>query len=174
MTLAKRMHGLKIRREKKSDIAAIRRVHQAAFGGLGEADLVDTLQADGDAALSLIAWYGGEVVGHILFSRMTAVENRNLRAVALAPLAVLPSHQRLGIGSTLVRDALDWLKSDGEDVVLVLGDSDFYGRFGFSAEAARKFATPYDGPHLQALALSDDGARAAGVLRYAPAFGALA
>src|SRR5690606_27636379 len=109
----------------------------------------------------------------VLFSRLAAIETRALGAVALAPLAVLPSHQRRGVGSTLVRDALDWLKSDGVDLVLVLGDTNFYGRFGFSADAARRFQTPYDGPHLQALALTEAGARAAGVLRYARAFGKL-
>lgn len=168
------MTGLKIRIERKPDIEAIRHIHETAFGSLLEAELVDNLQAEGDAVLSLVAWRDGRLVGHILFSRLNALENRGLRAAALGPLAVLPEEQGKGIGSALVRDGLEWLKADGEDLVLVLGEPEFYGRFGFSAKAAQAFQTPYDGPHLQALALSEAGHQAHGLLRYAPAFAMLA
>jgi putative acetyltransferase len=57
--------------------------------------------------------------------------------------------------------------------VLVLGEPGFYGRFGFSAEAARVLETPYDGPFLQALALSPEGGKAAGPVHYAGAFAEL-
>jgi putative acetyltransferase len=167
------MTALKIRQERKTDVEPIRQLHEAAFGSTLEAELVDNLQADGDAVLSLVAWHENRLAGHILFSRLNIPANSVLRASALGPLGVLPEDQRKGIGSALVRDGLEWLRADGEDLVLVLGDADFYGRFGFTAEAAEVFQTPYDGPHQQALALTEAGRRARGALHYAPAFAML-
>jgi putative acetyltransferase len=88
--------GLLIRRESALDRAAIRLVHETAFGRAVEADLVDQLVHD----QAVIASFAAEldqcgVVGHVLFSRLwleTADEDEP--SVALAPLAVLPAHQR--------------------------------------------------------------------------------
>lgn len=60
----------------------------------------------------------------------------SIPAVALAPMAVLPGHQRQGIGGILVRNGLGRLRETGEQMVLVLGNPDYYPRFGFSAEKA--------------------------------------
>jgi len=163
-----------IRREQKKDIEAIRQIHEAAFPTPLEAELVDVIEADGHAVLSLVALHDDMVVGHILFSRLNALESRGLRASALGPLAVVPAFRERGIATALVREGLARLQGDGEDLVLVLGDPDFYARFGFSAKAAQVFQTPFDGPSLQALALTDAGRLAQGVLRYAPAFSMMA
>jgi putative acetyltransferase len=168
------MSGVSVRMEMPADIEAIRSVHESAFSSLLEAELVDNLQAEGDAVLSLVAWCDGEIAGHILFSRLSALESRGLRASALGPLGVVPTKRGRGIASALVRNGISRLRADGEDLILVLGDPEFYARFGFSVEAARSFQTPYDGPHLQAMALSDAGHLAQGVLRYASAFSMLA
>jgi putative acetyltransferase len=163
-----------VRLEDKYDIPAIRGIHQAAFPTWSEAELVDYLQAEGDGVLSLVARRGGALVGHVLFSRLTAVESMGLKAVALGPLGVLESYRRKGVGAALVSEGIEILRSQGTDVVFVLGDPAYYGRFGFSAELARNFETPYDGPHQQALALTERGRYAHGLIRYAPAFSALA
>jgi putative acetyltransferase len=166
------MTEVRIGSETAADRDGIRLIHLAAFPGANEADLVDRLRADGDLVLSLVA-RAGETVGHVAFSRV-ALPERSIKVSALAPLAVLPSRQRAGIGSALVRQGLAFLRAAREDLVLVLGEPAFYGRFGFSAEAARPLSTPYDGPFLQALALSAAGRQAAGAVRYAGAFADLA
>jgi putative acetyltransferase len=54
----------------------------------------------------------------------------------------------------------------------VVGHPQYYPRFGFSAEIARKFASPFPGDHFMAMALKPgalDGD--AGSVRYPPAFG---
>jgi putative acetyltransferase len=61
------------------------------------------------------------------------------------------------------------LKVLGEKIVFVLGDPDYYKRFGFSPELANAFDCVYQGDHLQALRLSQD-APTAGEVIYSPAF----
>jgi putative acetyltransferase len=69
-----------IRPEEPADCVAIRTVIDAAFPTQAEAQLVDQLRADGDAEISLVAIDDGGVVGHVMFSRMTA----GFRALGLA------------------------------------------------------------------------------------------
>jgi putative acetyltransferase len=160
-----------IRPETDGDRVAIHALHGDAFGGMAEATLVDALRQDGDLILSLVA-DAHRPVGHIAFSRLVLPEIR-LRASALAPLAIVKERQRQGIGAALVKEGLRRLAEAGEDFVLVLGDPAYYGRFGFSPDGASGLRTPYDGPYLQALALSDAGRQAHGPVHYARAFAEL-
>jgi putative acetyltransferase len=157
-----------IRPEAEGDEAAIRTIHESAFGGPLEAALADALRRSGDLVLSLVA-AAESPVGHVAFPRL-APDDGGYRAVALAPLAIRPEWHGRGVGTALVREALDRLTGSGEDLVLVRGDPAFYGRFGFSAERTRPFRTPFDGRGMQALALTPRGREAAGTIRYPPAF----
>ncbi|MBL8174034.1 MAG: N-acetyltransferase [Bryobacterales bacterium] len=133
-----------IRRENEIDAAAIRAVHAAAFGQALEGDLVDALRAEMLSDVSLVAEQHGTLVGHALLSRVEMiVEGRSLRAAALGPVAVIPELQNQGIGSALISQALDVAKGMGIGVVVVLGHTAYYPRFGFSAERARTLASPY-------------------------------
>ena len=159
--------------ERDSDIKGIRAVHIAAFPTSAEADLVDRLRADGDAEISLVGRFDGEIVGHALLSRMRVTGGtRSYRALGLAPVAVLPARQRQGIGEQLIRAALDAAHAVGEEIVFVLGELDYYGRFGFSAAAASPFASPYVGPFFMAKLFADAEPRR-GIAEYAPAFATL-
>ncbi len=143
-----------IRYARAADHPAIERVLQAAFGRADEGGLVSRLRADEDVVFELVAEEAGEVVGHILFSRLWA-DRRELYA-GLAPLAVAPERQKNGLGSALVRASLENAREFGCHGVLVLGDPAYYGRFGFSADAAREVRAPYRGlAAFQALALED-------------------
>ncbi len=164
--------AVRIRPEEPQDWPAIRALIEAAFGSKAEADLVQRLREGGDLVLSLAADDGGPV-GHIAFSRLALPETPSARACALAPLAVSPQRQRQGIGSALVREGLMRLAQGGMDLVLVLGEPDYYGRFGFAPDLAKRLMTPYDGPYLQALALSERGKAAHGPAAYARAFAEL-
>lgn len=162
---------IEIRQERPKDREAIHALHRVAFGGDAEATLVDRLRIDGDLVLSLVA-VSDQVVGHIAFSRLA--NDVGMRASALAPLAVMPSRQNAGIGSSLVERGLEWLKRDHEQLVLVLGDAAYYGRFGFTAECASHFRTPYDGDDLQGFMLSGEHTPVRPIaLRYAGAFAEL-
>lgn len=159
---------MEITREAAGASHAIRRVIEDAFGRTAEADLVDALRADGDLVISLTAVSAGEVCGYVALSRLRSPD----RALALAPLAVVKSQQRRGVGSLLVRHALELARGAGEDIVFVLGYPAYYGRIGFSVELAEAFASPYAGAHFMALRVSQRTVAAAPVI-YARAFDGL-
>lgn len=124
-----------IRPERSSDVPAIRRVHENAFGRAAEADLVDRLRADAAwlPALSLVAETEDEILGHILFSPVfVAGAGRRSPGLSLAPMAVRSADRRSGTGSALVREGLRRAEAAGEGFVVVLGHPDFYPRFGFT------------------------------------------
>ena len=159
-----------IRPAEPRDAAAIREVLLAAFPTSAEADLVERLGSD--AVVSLVAERGGEVVGHLVLSRMrVSGDGRRYRALGLGPVGVLPAYHRAGIGSELICGALGIAKATGEELVFVLGEPEYYGRFGFAPETAAPFASPYSGPFLMALKLREEVLLpAAGVAEYARAF----
>ncbi len=135
-----------IRPEDPQDFPKIWTVNQSAFAGDSEANLVNDLRNSGYVELSLVAELDGEIVGHILFSRVTvATSQGSVKTLSLAPMAVLPSHQRQGVGSKLVRTGVSLCSQRGCHLILVLGHPDFYPRFGFSAERARGIASPFGG-----------------------------
>jgi putative acetyltransferase len=166
--------AIAIRGATAGDSASIRAVHVAAFPTAAEAALVEQLERDGDAVLSLVALEDERIVGHILMSRMTAEgDGRPLRAVGLAPVAVLPERQGQGIGSRLVRAAVERMREAGEALVFLVGEPAYYRRFGFEASTAAPFASPYAGRHFLALSLDGAAVPSAGRADYAPGFAGL-
>jgi putative acetyltransferase len=163
------MSMMSIRAATPRDREAIRLVEEHAFGQRSEAGLVDALVADGDAIIELVAEDEGQVVGHILFSRLYVTQGRKkFAAVALAPLAVEPSFHGTGIGGALIREAHLRLKAAGETLSVVLGDPAYYGRFGYMHQRAAGFDSGYQGEALLALAWGE--APETGRLDYASAF----
>ena len=98
------MSMMSIRTATARDREAIRLVEEHAFGQKMEAGLVDALVDSGDTVLELVAEEEGQVVGHILFSRLYVEHGGKFAAVALAPLAVEPSFHGAGIGRPVIFD----------------------------------------------------------------------
>jgi putative acetyltransferase len=160
-----------VRRAAAEDRDAIFALHAAAFPTAAEARLVVALEEDGDALLSIVASSEGTILGHAMFSRMAGTAgSRPLAAAALAPVAVQAERRYRGIGSALIDAGLAMLGEDGIDYVFVLGDPDYYERFGFDPEIGGRFASPYAGPHWMALALGDGPVPKRGEARHARAF----
>jgi putative acetyltransferase len=156
-----------------ADLAAIRQVNRLAFGRDDDAGLVDALRAGGYTLASLVAQENnGPVVGHILFSELPIMTERGaVPALALAPMAVAPSHQRRGIGSLLVREGLSACAEAGHRIVVVLGHPEFYPRFGVSARLAEPLNSPFSGPAFMAIELVPGAlAGVRGDVRYPPPF----
>lgn len=166
--------SVRIRPAAQSDAADVRAVLAAAFPTPAEAELVEELGRDGDLVLSFVAVDDGRVVGYAAFSRMAvSADEARVPTLALGPIAVLPALQRRGIGGRLIESGLAAANGRGISLVFVLGDPDFYGRFGFRAQTAAPFASPYAGPHLMAQWLSSPRVPASGRADYAPAFASL-
>jgi putative acetyltransferase len=161
-----------VRDEQPQDRQQVRNVNEAAFGRIDEADLVDGLRQEGVVLLSLVAELDNQIIGHILFSRMTVETAQGpVAAVSLAPMAVLPDHQGRQVGSQLVRRGLAKLRGRGERIVIVLGHEEYYPRFGFTPEKARHLASPFPPEAFMALELSDGALGGIhGAVKYPSAF----
>jgi predicted N-acetyltransferase YhbS len=89
-------------------------------------------------------------------------------ALLLGPLAVDPSAAGCGIGSALMRHAIDEAKDRGHGAIILVGDPEYYDRFGFTAEKTGELSMPgpYEKRRFLALELKPghlDGAH--GILR---------
>ncbi len=121
---------VKVREENPTDaeIAAIRDLNKRAFGQDQEANIVDALRTNGAFLHSLVAHLGDQIVGHITYSPALI---DNLLGAGLGPVAVLPEMQRKGIGSRLIRAGNDKLRDEQCPFIIVVGDPNYYARFGF-------------------------------------------
>jgi predicted N-acetyltransferase YhbS len=131
---------IKIRTELPDDIMAIDRVIAAAFQSAPhtshtEQFIVGALRRAGKLDVSRVATHNDEIVGHIAVSPVR-ISGEDLGWCGLGPLSVLPSHQRRGIGSALVMEALLAASGTGAAGCVVLGDPAYYERFGFKAHGA--------------------------------------
>lgn len=149
--------GIDIHAATPAGAGAIGALLVDAFGGPVEKELVAELRLSGDLLLERIAVELDEVVGHVACCRLQGSWGDGIAIAALAPLAVRADRRQRGIGAALVGAALGELRAGGCDIVLVLGDPDFYARFGFSPAADFGLRTPYDGLYQHALALSARG-----------------
>ena len=127
-----------IRESVENDKELIRRVHQYAFDqpeGETVSQLAIDLLEDKTALplLSLVAELDKELVGNIIFSSVHITGNEGVSSYILAPLAVTKDHQGNGIGTKLITQGLETLRSRGARIVLVYDDPHYYMRTGFKA-----------------------------------------
>jgi putative acetyltransferase len=131
--------SITIRAETASDARTIDTVTAAAFLNAAhtshtEQHIVDALRKSGALAVSLVAEADGSLVGHVAVSAVSIADGTS-GWFGMGPVSVLPQHQRRGIGSQPVREALRLLRTRGASGCVVLGEPEYYGRFGFQADA---------------------------------------
>ncbi|MET0989003.1 MAG: N-acetyltransferase [Steroidobacteraceae bacterium] len=162
---------LNIRPETEADIDAIDAVTIAAFLNAPHTDhaeqfIVKALRKAGALSISLVAEFDGCVVGHVAVSPVS-ISDGAAGWFGLGPISVSPERQGKGIGSRLMLEALRRLEERGGAGCVLLGDPDYYERFGFRSEA--ELVLP-DVPHRYFQALVLDGPLPGGVVTYHAAF----
>lgn len=168
---------LVIRRETPADVQPTETLHDAAFGipqGRRESierELLRALRADGSVIdeLTFVAELDGDVVGHVVCSRATLAGSP---CVGLGPISVRPDLQEQGIGAALVMAVVASAERIAVPVIVLLGDPEYYGFFGFVPADGLGIASPgpWEARCFQALTLRAWRPEMAGDFRYAPAF----
>jgi putative acetyltransferase len=169
------MKDVIFREEREADYDDIGKVVSAAFDQANEARLVTNIRMSPYYVpeLSLVADEDGRIVGHVMFSYVQLERTEDIRNVLeLAPVAVLPSRQGLGIGGKLIRLGLESADQRQEPLVTVLGDPPYYQRFGFRPAAHFDIQPPIGIPDepFMAIALKHYDDRLRGRVTYPPAF----
>jgi putative acetyltransferase len=161
-----------IRREQPGDGPAVRRVLEAAFPTAAEADLAERLRGNGKAVIALVAEDDGQIVGHVVFSPLTIEPLAGTVGLGLGPLAVLPDHEKHGVGRRLVQNGLAECKKWGAGFVTVLGEPEYYGRFGFDIARAHGLRNELAADdHFMVFELKNHGLPPRdSMIRYAPEF----
>lgn len=166
-----------IRREQADDHGAIAALHDDAFPRIEgaarsvESALIDELRGDGDVIdeLTFVAELDGDVVGHVMCSAARLGEGPS---VGLGPIAVTPALQRQGIGAALMASVIASAEQRGDAAIILLGDPEYYGHFGFVAASGLGVESPgpWEDAYFQIKTLRAWRPDHAGPFRYAPAF----
>jgi len=158
------MATMTIRPEGRRDVAAREALLDAAFGAARLAKTAERLREGRLPAkgLSFVAHNGAGLIGTVRLWNISAGPGRP--ALLLGPLTVASHARKEGVGATLVHHALAAARDAGHAAVLLVGDTPYYGRFGFSADktGALWLPGPYERERLLACEIAPgalDGAR---------------
>jgi putative acetyltransferase len=128
---------------------------------------LDALEVDAEM-------YGGEIVAHALVTPVSvSTEEGGVSLLGLGPVAVLPSEQGRGIGTCLVEACLEQLRVQGHAGVVVVGEPEYYRRFGFIPASRWGLRWEIDVPDENFMVIELSPGRLAGVsgvVRYRPEF----
>ena len=161
-----------IRPETTEDISRINEIIQSAFkthpySNQKEHLLLADLRINHALSLSLVAELDNIVVGHIAFSKVT-IDDKDLHWYGLAPVSVDPDYQNQGIGSALIKAGLEKLKNVNANGCVLLGEPEYYNRFGFKQDVDLTLA---DVPAEYFLALAfTNHTTPSGEVKYNPVF----
>ncbi len=147
-----------IRQENSADFIEVEALVKSAFETAEHSDknehrLVNRLRDSTGyiPQLSLVAEDNGKLIGHIMFTK-AKVNDKTI--LALAPLSVLPSAQRNGVGRTLICKGHEVAKELGYDIVVVLGSEKYYPKLGYSPAIDFGILAPFDIPNENFMAIN--------------------
>lgn len=165
-----------IQQERPNDYQAVENVIERAFKNAPHSDgnehiLVQKLRNSPSfiPELSLIAKVDNQIVGHIL---LTKIQIKNHTELALSPISVLPEFQNQGIGKALINQAHKIANDLKFNCIVLLGEPEYYGKFGYQTAQNFHITAPFDVPseYYQVLFLTDK-TDICGTVIYDKAFG---
>lgn len=175
--MLERKFFMQIRQENATDYSEVASLIEQAFAKAkhsdgNEAQLVAKLRHSPNfiPELSLVAVIDDQIVGHILFTKVTIGKHH---ALALAPLSVLPGFQKQGIGSALIKAGHIKAQELGYSYAIVLGYPDYYSRFGYRSASTYNIKAPFaiSDELFMASKLSTNAPTLNGIVHYDEAFG---
>jgi len=119
---------LRIEIEAPGDAAAVEALVLAAFGPGRFAKTAERLREQAMRAVGFVVRVDDRVVGSV---RLWAVSINGAPALFLGPIAVDIEHRSAALGAALVTHCLDYARSKDVHGILLVGDSPYFGRFGF-------------------------------------------
>ena len=172
---------INIRQETPSDYGVVSQIIEAAFrddphGDHTEHHLVERLRKSDEfiPELSLVAEVDGEIVGHILLTKIK-IKNKQatFHSLALAPVSVKPSFQKKGIGAELIRAAHRKAKELGHQSIVLVGHENYYPKFGYELTSKYGIELPFEAPDENCMVIElEDGALqgVSGMVEYSQVF----
>ena len=142
-----------IREAQEPDLEEIFNLIHTSFANKAESDLVRQLILDKDLLINIIFESSDTILGNVVVSKVTMEPDIGLFCGGVAPLSVLPEHQSYGIGSKLIKAAIKNSEKMEMDALFLLGDPNYYERFGFNVS---KLQSDYKAEHFQELELTKD------------------
>ena len=142
-----------VRETRESDFEEVFNLIHAAFGNRAESDLVKELISDGDVLINLLFESLDTIIGNVIVSKITMEPDIGLFCGGLAPVSVMPEQQSLGVGSKLMTAAINESKKTGIDALFLVGDPNYYKKFGFIVSTLKN---DYSIEHFQELELTED------------------
>jgi len=160
------MPNVRIRTANIDDLEDIKRLYLAAFDQ-SESEIVANVAVDllnekqTPDIINLVAVDDEQIIGHVSFSPIFLKTTGEHLGYILAPLAVLPEHQKMKIGTSLVEHGVDLLAKQNSYLIFVYGDPGYYGRFGFASELASAYQPPHTLQQPQGWLAKNDNAAVA-------------
>ena len=141
-----------IRETQESDLEEVFNLIHSSFSNKAESDLVKQLISDGDVLINLVVELSDTIIGNVVVSQITMEPDIGLFCGGVAPLSVLPDQQSSGVGSRLMEEAINESRKLGIDALFLLGNPNYYKRFGFTVS---KLKNDYSLEHFQELELTE-------------------
>ena len=166
---------MNIRPETQADEIAINSLQYLAFKNHPhhepdteptEHKIIEQLRNTGALTLSLVAAIENDIVGHIAISPVT-IGGSSTMWFGLGPVGVLPPEQGKGIGSALIHEAIERMRSMGARGIVLVGDPTYYQRFGFVQAADMSYPGV---PEKYVMKLTISGTPPKGIITYHQAF----
>lgn len=150
-----------IRQEKTEDYKQVFNLVEKAFKDQPYSDgdeqlLVERLRKSDSfiPELSLVAEIDKNIVGYILLTKLKIIDGeKEYATLSLAPVAVLPGYQKMGVGKKLILEAHKRAVDLGHESVILVGHENYYPKFGYKLAKSFNLTFPFEAPDINCMVI---------------------